>query len=96
MLNQNDNPSQHSTPRGSPIFPPWLEDDADNPLFKLPSIKAVWGMENAAIITLSGDKLLNSTNWIIWHKQMYIMLQLCKVYEYTQGQIQRPNALIDL
>jgi len=23
------------------------------------------------------------------------MLQLCKVYEYTQGEIERPNSLID-
>ena len=27
---------------------------------------------------------------------MYIMLQLCKVYEYMQGQVKRPNALINL
>ena len=52
-------------------------------------------MENTAIIKLSGDELLNSTNWIVWHERMYIMLQVCKVYEYTQGKIERPNLLID-
>ena len=96
MSNQNNNPSRQSTPQGSSLFSPQLENDADNPLFKLPSIEAVWGMENATIIKLSSDELLNSTNWIVWHEQMYIMLQLCEVYEYTQGQVQRPNALIDL
>ena len=50
MSNQNNNPSRHSSPQGSPLFSPRLEDNMDNPLFKLPSIKAVWGMENAAII----------------------------------------------
>ena len=35
-------------------------------------------------------------NWIIWHEQMYIMLQLCEVQEYTQGQVERPNTIIDL
>ena len=95
MLDQNKNPSRHTTPRGSPLFSPWLEDDADNPLFMLLSIEAVRGMKNATIIKLSGDELLNSTDWIIWREWMYIMLQLCEVYEYTQGQVQRPNALID-
>ena len=95
MSDQNENSSRHSTPRGSPLFSPQPEDDADNPLYTLPSIEAVRGMENVAIIELSGDELLNSTNWIVWCERMYIMLQLCKVYEYTQGQVQRPNALID-
>ena len=52
-------------------------------------------MENATIIKLSGDELLNSTNWIIWHEWMYIILQLCEVYEYMQGQVERLNTLID-
>ena len=95
MSDQNENSSRHSTPRGSPLFSPRPEDDADNPLYTLPSIEAVRGMENAAIIKLSGDDLLNSTNWIVWREWMYIMLQLCEVYEYTQGQVQRPNTLID-
>ena len=57
LLNQNDNPSQQSTPQGSTLFSPQLlvEDNTDNPLFKLPSIKAVWGMENTTIIKLSGE-----------------------------------------
>ena len=96
MSDQKENPSQHTTPWGSPLFSPRLEDDADDPLFPLLSIEAVWGMENAAIIKLLGDELLNSTNWIVWRERMYIVLQLCKVYEYMQGQVQRPNALIDL
>ena len=96
MSDQNKNSSRHSTPWGSPLFTPWLEDDADNPLYTLPSIEAVRGMENTAIIKLSGDELLNLTNWIVWRERMYIMLQLCEVYEYTQGQVQRPNTLIDL
>jgi len=52
-------------------------------------------MENAAIIRLSGDNLLNSTNWIVWRERMYIMLQLCEVYDYTQGLIEKPNSLLD-
>src|ERR1700761_24916 len=52
-------------------------------------------MENTAIIKLSGNELLYLTNWIIWCKVMYVMLQLCQVYEYMQGQVQRPNALIN-
>ena len=55
----------------------------------------VLGMENAAIIKLFGDELLNSPNWMVWCKQMYTMLQLCKVYEYMQGEVQKPNTLID-
>jgi len=44
---------------------------------------------------VSGNKLLNSTNWIVWCERMYIMLQLCEVYKYTQGEIEKPNLLID-
>ena len=57
MSNQNGNPSQQSTPRGSPLLSPQLEDNTDNPLFKLPSIRAVWGMENTTIIELLGTEL---------------------------------------
>ena len=96
MSDQNENSHRHSTPQGSSLLTPQLEDDMDNPLYMLPSIKAIQGVENTAIIKLLGDELLNSTNWIVWHKWMYIMLQLCEVYEYTQGQVQRPNALINL
>jgi hypothetical protein len=64
-------------------------------MYQLPSIVAVRGMENAAIIRLSGDDLLNSTNWIVWRERMYIMLQLCEVYDYTQGLIEKPNSLLD-
>jgi hypothetical protein len=38
-----------------------------------------------AIIKLLSSKLLNSINWIVWQEQMFIMLKLCKVYEYMQG-----------
>jgi len=44
---------------------------------------------------VSGNELLNSTNWIVWCERMYIMLQLCEVYKYTQGEIEKPNLLID-
>jgi len=95
MLNMERPDSQQPTPRGSPLFTPHQDNDINNNVYQLLTIVAVRGMENTAIIKLSGNKLLNSTNWIVWHERMYIMLQLCKVYEYTLGVIERPNSLID-
>jgi hypothetical protein len=74
----------------SPLFTPRLEDDQ-----QAVSIAAVKGMENAAIIKLASDEHLTATNWIVWHERMIIMLQLCEVYEYTQGLIEKPNSLLD-
>jgi len=95
MSNANEPDTQQPTPRGSPLFTPQREDNVDNTMYQLPSIVAIRGMENAAIIRLSGDDLLNSTNWIVWREQMYIMLQLCEVYDYTLGLIEKPNSLLD-
>jgi len=95
MSNTERPDSQQPTPRGSPLFTPHQDNDVDNNVYQLPTIVAVRGMENVAIIKLSGNELLNLTNWIIWCERMYIMQQLCKVYEYTQGIIERPNSLID-
>jgi len=87
--------SQQPTPWGSPLFTPHQDNNVDNNVYQLLTIVAIQGMENAAIIKLSGDELLNSTNWIVWCERMYIMLQLCEVYKYTQGEIEKPNLLID-
>ena len=95
MSNMQRPDSQQPTPQGSPLFTPHQDNDIDNNVYQLLTIVAVQGMENTAIIKLSGDELLNWTNWIVWHERMYIMLQLCEVYEYTQGKIERPNSLID-
>jgi hypothetical protein len=95
MLNANEPNTRNPTPQGSPLFTPQPVDEVDHSLYQLPSIVAIRGMENAAIIKLSGDELLNSTNWIVWREWMYIMLQLCEVYEYTQGLIDKPNSLMD-
>jgi len=98
MVNMSnvERPDSHQlTPRGSPLFTPHQDNNVDNNVYQLPTIIAIQGMENTAIIKLSGDELLNLTNWIVWHERMYIMLQLCEVYEYTQGEIERPNSLID-
>jgi hypothetical protein len=95
MSNANKPNTRNPTPQGSPLFTPQPVDEVDHNLYQLPSIVAVRGMENAAIIKLSGDELLNSTNWIVWRERMYIMLQLCEVYEYTQGLIDKPNSLMD-
>ena len=50
---------------------------------------------NTAIIKLSSSEYLSSTNWIVWCKWMIIMVELCKVYEYTQGLVEKPNSLMD-
>ena len=60
-----------------------------------PSVIAVCSMENATIIKLSTTEYLSSTNWIVWHKQMIIMFELCEVYRYTQGLVEKPNSLTD-
>ena len=60
-----------------------------------PSIVAVCSIENTTIIKLSSSKYLSSANWIIWHEKMIIMLELCEVYEYTQGLVEKPNSFMD-
>jgi hypothetical protein len=52
-------------------------------------------MENAAIIKLASDEHLTSTNWVVWREHMFTMLDLCEVYEYTQGLAVKPNSLMD-
>jgi len=68
------------TPQGlTPLFTPQPDNNQ-----LTPSITTVWGMENAVIIKLTSEKHLSPTNWIVWCEQMIIMLELCKVYKYTQ------------
>jgi hypothetical protein len=84
------------------VFPRTTNSSGLLPLFtphsdntQLPSMIAIWGIENTTIIKLSYCKHLSLTSWIVWCEHMIIMLKICKVYEYTQGLVQKLDSLMD-